>query len=182
MTTPVAQLRRGTISILPKLLFVQLTHLYYTAISRNWFIATIEEQEFLIDLLWWIRTVNILRMRIKAQWWSATPTFLHHMMIRQARRMTTSQAELVKELFSACEAGDVGRVRRAVAAGVDPKKAINKDGIFSRETPLHTACMYVSIYRLCFNKTTPSQSLISGHTIYLKYMRAGGWLGLWDYD
>ena len=30
--------------------------------------------------------------------------------------------------------------------------------------------------------TTPSQSLVSGHISCLKYMRAGGWLGLWDYD
>ena len=39
--------------------------------------------------------------------------------------MTTRgrQAELKKELFGACEAGDVDRVRRAIAAGVDPKKA-----------------------------------------------------------
>ena len=58
--------------------------------------------------------------------------------------MTTRQAELEKELFSACKAGDVDRVRRAIAAGVDPKKAINKDS-FLKETPLHTACEYVII-------------------------------------
>ena len=61
--------------------------------------------------------------------------------------MTTRQAELEKELFSACKAGDVDRVRRAIAAGVDPKNAIDKDGIFTGETPLHTACMYVIIRR-----------------------------------
>ena len=58
--------------------------------------------------------------------------------------MTTRQVrlfELKNELFSACRAGDVDRVRRAIAAGVDPKKAI-KDS-FSMETPLHTACEYV---------------------------------------
>ena len=60
------------------------------------------------------------------------------------RKMTTSQAELEEELFSACRAGDVDRVRRAIAAGADPKKATNKD-ILS-ETPLHTACKYVIIY------------------------------------
>ena len=53
--------------------------------------------------------------------------------------------ELEKELFSACFAGDVDRVRRAIAAGVDPKKAIDKDSFF-KETPLHTACKYVIIY------------------------------------
>ena len=31
-------------------------------------------------------------------------------------------------------------------------------------------------------KATSSQSLVSGHTNCLKYMRAGGWLGLGDYD
>jgi ankyrin repeat protein len=59
----------------------------------------------------------------------------------------SSQADLnlEKELFSACEAGDVERVRRVIAAGVDPKKAINRGLIrrFARETPLHTACRYV---------------------------------------
>ena len=71
---------------------------------------------------------------------AATPTFLHHMIARE-RKMTTGQVELKKELFSACRAGDVDRVRRAIAAGVDPKNAI-KDWI-SIETPLHTACEYV---------------------------------------
>ena len=51
------------------------------------------------------------------------------------------QAE--EELFRACEAGDVDRIRRAIAAGVDPKKAINDS--FFKETPLHTACEYVII-------------------------------------
>ena len=63
--------------------------------------------------------------------------------------MTTrrqADRELEKKLFSACEAGDVDRVRRAIAAGVDPKKAISKDGISPRETPLHTACWYVYHY------------------------------------
>jgi ankyrin repeat protein len=56
--------------------------------------------------------------------------------------MSTRQAELEKELFSACEAGDVDRVRRAIAAGVDPKKAINEDELIAGETPLHIACRY----------------------------------------
>ena len=35
-------------------------------------------------------------------------------------------------------------IRRVIAAGVDPKKAINKDMYtFPEETPLHTACRYV---------------------------------------
>ena len=58
--------------------------------------------------------------------------------------MTTRQAELVGELFRACEAGDVDRVRKAIAAGVDPRKAI-KD-TYSKVAPLHTACKYVVIY------------------------------------
>jgi hypothetical protein len=60
--------------------------------------------------------------------------------------MSTRQAELEKELFRACEAGDVDRVRRAIAAGVDPKKAINEDLITVGETPLHTACWYETMY------------------------------------
>ena len=55
--------------------------------------------------------------------------------------MSIRRAELEKELFSACEAGDVDRVRKVIAAGVDPKKAINKD--LPQFTPLHTACWYV---------------------------------------
>ncbi len=57
----------------------------------------------------------------------------------------TRQAELnlEKELFSACEAGDVERIRRAIADGVNPKKAINNGLIFPGETPLHVACRYV---------------------------------------
>ena len=58
---------------------------------------------------------------------------------------TRRQAELERELFSACVAGDVDRARRAIAAGVDPKKAIKL--WFSKETPLHTACEYVIIRR-----------------------------------
>ena len=59
--------------------------------------------------------------------------------------MTTRQVELEKELFRACRAGDVDRARRAIAAGVDPKNAIND--WFLQETPLHIACEYVIIYR-----------------------------------
>ena len=60
------------------------------------------------------------------------------------------EAELEKELFRACRAGDVDRVRRAIAAGVDPKKAINKD--WYSETPLHTACEYVINFILIFSR------------------------------
>jgi hypothetical protein len=59
--------------------------------------------------------------------------------------MSARQAELEKELFRACIAGDVDRVRRAIAAGVDPKKAINKDTVY-KETPVHTACRYIYMY------------------------------------
>ena len=57
--------------------------------------------------------------------------------------MSEIELAIEKKLFSACEAGDVDRVRRAIADGVDPKTAINKDRIFAGETPLHTACRYV---------------------------------------
>jgi ankyrin repeat protein len=65
------------------------------------------------------------------------------------QKMSTRQA-VEKELFSACEAGDVDRVRRAIAAGVDPKNAINKAGIFAGRTPLHTACRYVHAVAIKF--------------------------------
>ena len=57
--------------------------------------------------------------------------------------MSETELAIEKELFSACEDGDVDGVRRAIADGVDPKTAINKDRIFAGETPLHTACRYV---------------------------------------
>jgi ankyrin repeat protein len=62
-------------------------------------------------------------------------------------KMSTRQAE---ELFSACKAGDVDRVRRAIAAGADPKKAINKDALITGETPLHVACRYVHALAIKF--------------------------------
>ena len=65
-------------------------------------------------------------------------------MIRTIAKMSTQRAKLEKKLFSACEAGDVDRVRRIIAAGVDPKKkTINENDIGLEETPLHAACRYV---------------------------------------
>ena len=75
----------------------------------------------------------------------------HHMIPTNKRtiaKMSTQRAELEEELFSACEAGDVDRVRRVIAAGVDPKKTINKNrGAWEliEETPLHAACRYVVV-------------------------------------
>ena len=57
-------------------------------------------------------------------------------------------AELKRELFRACAAGDLDRVRRVIAAGVDPKKAIDKD--WFEETPLHIACRYTDTPVHCF--------------------------------
>ena len=65
----------------------------------------------------------------------APPTFLHHMI------PPTNMRKMSTELFSACEAGDLDRVRRVIAAGVNPRKAIGKGNF--EETPLHTACRYV---------------------------------------
>ena len=45
----------------------------------------------------------------------------------------------VRDLFYACESGDIARVRRVVADGVDVRKVIDKD--VWNETPLHYACM-----------------------------------------
>ena len=58
--------------------------------------------------------------------------------------MSTQRANVERELFSACEAGDVDRVHRVIAAGADPRKAIKRDILAGHgETPLHTACQYV---------------------------------------
>ena len=48
-----------------------------------------------------------------------------------------------RKLFVACEAGDVERVRRVIADGVDPKKTVDEE-LFN-ETPVHTACRLVQI-------------------------------------
>ena len=48
-----------------------------------------------------------------------------------------STRKLEKELFSACEAGDIDRVRRAIAGGANPKRAVRYTWL---ETPLHEAC------------------------------------------
>ena len=58
--------------------------------------------------------------------------------------MSTQRAKLEEELFRACKAGDVDRVCRVIAAGVDPKKkAVNENYRRLEETPLHAACRYV---------------------------------------
>ena len=64
---------------------------------------------------------------------------------RTIAKMFTPRATLERDLFDACKAGDIDRVRRIIASGVDPKKkTINKNYIFYREeTPLHAACWYV---------------------------------------
>ena len=64
-----------------------------------------------------------------------------HPLLGAGNETMSTRAELEKELFSACEAGDVDRVRRVVAAGVDPKKAISKG--FFQESPLHRASRYI---------------------------------------
>ena len=76
--------------------------------------------------------------------------------------MTTCLTKLENELFSACKAGDVDKVRRAIAAGVDPKKAINRDlimnfaGYIYGETPLHTACRHVMYVYHCIAVHLPA--------------------------
>ena len=47
-----------------------------------------------------------------------------------------------KDLLDACEKGDIARVRRAVADGVDVRKVVDKNW-FNR-TPLHYASWYVA--------------------------------------
>ena len=47
-----------------------------------------------------------------------------------------------RDLFDACEKGDIARVRQAVADGVDVRKVVDKS--WSNYTPLHYACRYVA--------------------------------------
>ena len=47
----------------------------------------------------------------------------------------------LRDLFEACEKGDIARVRQAVADGIDARKAVDKN--FFNYTPLHHACVYV---------------------------------------
>ena len=47
-----------------------------------------------------------------------------------------------KDLFDACEKGDIARVRQAVADGVDVRKAVDKNWL--NFTPLHYASWYVA--------------------------------------
>ena len=87
----------------------------------------------------------------------------------------STELALEKELFSACEDGDVDRVRRAITDGVDPKTAINKDRIFAGETPLHTACRYVHHTMLNVCELFPGSSsvfisvgtLVVGTSLYI---------------
>ena len=47
------------------------------------------------------------------------------------------------ELFEACNRGDLAKVRRAVAEGLEVKNAVNKD--WFNYTPLHYASLYESL-------------------------------------
>ena len=42
------------------------------------------------------------------------------------------------DLFNACKRGDIARVRKAVADGVNVRKVVNKS--IWNESPLHYAC------------------------------------------
>ena len=106
--------------------------------------------------------------------------------------MFSRQAKLEKELFSACEDGNVDRVRRAIAAGVDPKKAINRHSFSEEETPLYTACEYVIIRRGGYRPPPPPSPhphrstllsavknyLITIYIIYVKTFRSSRSLSL----
>ena len=54
--------------------------------------------------------------------------------------MSTPARMSLKELFRACEEGDVASVRRVVENGVNVKDAVNKE--YMNYTPLHYACWY----------------------------------------
>ena len=48
----------------------------------------------------------------------------------------------LRDLFDACRKGDVARVRKAVADGVDVRNVVNNT--YFNSTPLHYACEYAS--------------------------------------
>ena len=80
----------------------------------------------------------LLRMRNGGGLSAAPPTS------HDTAKMSTQRAKLENELFIACQFGDIDRVRRVIAAGVDPKKkTINENYFRIEETPLHAACRYV---------------------------------------
>ena len=56
----------------------------------------------------------------------------HHMIVK----MSTA---VENRFFEACRAGDVERIRRLIADGVNPKKIVAD---VSNVTPLHVACRY----------------------------------------
>ena len=47
-----------------------------------------------------------------------------------------------EDLIDACKKGDITRVRRAFADGVDVRKVVDKN--WYNRTPLHYACGYVA--------------------------------------
>ena len=47
-----------------------------------------------------------------------------------------------KGLFDACEKGDITRIRRAIAGGVDVRKVVDNNRL--NRTPLHYASWYVA--------------------------------------
>ena len=58
------------------------------------------------------------------------------------RMSAFSTWDLIYDLIDACEKGNVARVRRAVADGVDVRKVIDKS--WDNRTLLHHACWYVA--------------------------------------
>ena len=78
----------------------------------------------------------------------ATPTFLHPR-IRQRERCSVVKPSSRRNCLVYAKMVTLTRVRRAIgiAAGVDPKKAINRHSFSEEETPLYTACEYIIIRR-----------------------------------
>ena len=67
-----------------------------------------------------------------------------------------------EDLFDACINGDIARVRRAVADGVDVRKVVDIN--WANRTPLHYACRYVAC------ETHPLYTLIVKLYMYFKCM------------
>ena len=65
----------------------------------------------------------------------------------EARKMSTVRISL-RELFRACEFGDVASVHKAVESGLNVKNAVNE--YYFNWTPLHYACKYVHVACVLF--------------------------------
>ena len=66
----------------------------------------------------------------------------------------------LKDLFQACIAGSIDGVLKAIADGVDVRKAVNKS--YLNFTPLHHACRYVvDIYECVYKNINTRRPMVT---------------------